>query len=66
MVSNQSKRQIENLRREIEKANEAYYIEENSSMSDFEYDKKFRELIDLESLFSKTIVSSLIMISFFS
>ena len=44
MVSNQSKRQIENLRREIEKANEAYYIEENSSMSDFEYDKKFREL----------------------
>ena len=55
MVSNQSKRQIENLRREIEKANEAYYIEENSSMSDFEYDKKFRELIDLEKKYPQLI-----------
>ena len=55
MVSNQSKRQIENLRREIEKANEAYYIEENSSMSDFEYDKKFRELIDLEKKYPELI-----------
>ena len=55
MVSNQTKRQIENLRREIEKANEAYYIEENSSMSDFEYDKKFRELIDLEKKYPQLI-----------
>ena len=55
MVSNQTKRQIENLRIEIEQANEAYYVEENSSMSDFEYDKKFRELIDLEKKYPELI-----------
>ena len=41
MDSNQIKRQIEELRKEIENANVEYYVEENSSMSDFDYDKNF-------------------------
>lgn len=37
------------LKDEINKANYLYYVEDNPSMSDFEYDKLFAELKDLEN-----------------
>ena len=55
MDSNQIKRQIEELRKEIENANVEYYVEENSSMSDFDYDKKFRELVELEKKYPEFV-----------
>ena len=56
MDSNQIKRQIEELRKEIENANVEYYVEENSSMSDFDSDKKFRELVELEKKISRICI----------
>ncbi|NCG35452.1 MAG: NAD-dependent DNA ligase LigA [Dehalococcoidales bacterium] len=40
---------------EIELANKEYYIEENSSISDFDYDKKFKKLLDLAAKFPNLI-----------
>lgn len=39
---------INTLKEEINRANYLYYVEENPSLSDFEYDEKFRELQKLE------------------
>ena len=36
------------LKDEINKANYKYYVEDNPSISDFEYDKMFAELKELE------------------
>lgn len=41
--------QINFLKDEINKANYKYYVEDNPSISDFEYDKMFAELKELES-----------------
>ena len=40
---------IEKLRSELEKHNHRYYILDDPSISDAEYDLKFRELVDLET-----------------
>lgn len=40
---------IEFLKDEINKSNYKYYVEENPYLSDFEYDKLFKELKDLEA-----------------
>ncbi len=43
-----AKKRISELSRLIEKANEEYYLEDNPSISDAEYDRLFRELESLE------------------
>lgn len=40
---------IEELKKELNRHNFLYYVEENPSLSDFEYDEMFRELQKLES-----------------
>lgn len=45
------KQRIEELKDLINKYNYLYYVEENPSVSDFEYDKLFAELKELENLF---------------
>jgi DNA ligase (NAD+) len=40
-----------NLRKEITEYDRQYYIENTSVVSDFEYDKKYHELLDLEAQF---------------
>ncbi len=56
MTSKEIKNKIEILRKELNDANKEYYIEESSSLSDFEYDKKFTELIELEKNHSALII----------
>ena len=56
MQHSEIKNRIAILIEEIELANKEYYIEENSSISDFEYDKKFTKLLELESKFPNLIV----------
>ncbi len=48
MTSKEINNQIEILRKELNQANKEYYIEETPSLSDFEYDKKFSKLLELE------------------
>ncbi|MFL2653156.1 MAG: NAD-dependent DNA ligase LigA [Dehalococcoidia bacterium] len=48
MTSKEINNRIEILRKQLNQANKEYYIEETPSLSDFEYDKKFFELLDLE------------------
>ena len=43
------KQRIEDLRRELHKHNDLYYIESNPEISDIEFDKMMRELQDLEN-----------------
>lgn len=56
MMSKEIKNKIEILRKELNDANKEYYIEESSSLSDFEYDQKFTELIELEKNHSDLII----------
>ena len=44
-------KRIEFLKEEINKSNYKYYVDENPYLSDFEYDKMFAELKDLENQF---------------
>jgi DNA ligase (NAD+) len=48
MTSKDIKNRIEILRKELNQANREYYIEESPSLSDFEYDRKYNELLILE------------------
>jgi DNA ligase (NAD+) len=43
------KENIERLRRELEEHNRLYYVEARPTISDAEYDRKYRELLDLEA-----------------
>ena len=49
MDKNLIKRKIDNLRKEIEYHNKLYYDENTNIISDFEYDNKMKELIELEN-----------------
>ena len=40
--------EIQALRRELEQANYEYYVQDNPSMSDYDYDHKLRRLEELE------------------
>lgn len=48
MNKEEAKKRIEELRRELEQYNYEYHTLDQPSVSDYEYDKKTRELIDLE------------------
>ena len=43
------KQLIQNLRRELEQANYEYYVLDNPSMSDYDFDHKLRQLEELEA-----------------
>ncbi len=49
MIPIEIHKKIKDLREELNQANHEYYIKENSSLTDFEYDKKFKELLTLEN-----------------
>jgi DNA ligase (NAD+) len=49
------KNKIETLREQINKYDFAYYVNSESLISDFEYDKLFAELIELEKQFPEFI-----------
>ena len=42
------KQEIQSLRRELEQANYEYYVLDNPSMSDYDFDHKLRRLEELE------------------
>ena len=45
------KQEIQSLRRELEQANYEYYVLDNPSMSDYDFDHKLRRLEELEAAF---------------
>ncbi len=53
-----AKKRIQELSLEIEEHNYRYYVEDNPSISDFEFDKKLEELIVLEKQFPEFLSSS--------
>ena len=52
------KDRIEQLQKELTHAQYLYYVKDNPTMSDFEYDQKYRELVDLETAHPEYIVPS--------
>ena len=56
MIPIEIQKKIKDLREELNQANHEYYIKENSSLTDFEYDKKFKELLTLENEYPDSIV----------
>ncbi len=53
MNENQALERINRLREILEKANHDYYVMDNPQISDFEYDRLLRELIELEEEFPR-------------
>lgn len=52
------KDRIEQLQKELTHAQYLYYVKDAPTMSDFEYDQKYRELVDLETAHPEYIVPS--------
>src|SRR5437868_5272625 len=57
MTEAEAHTRIESLRRDIEEHNRRYYEEAAPTISDREYDKLYRELIDLETKFPHLVTS---------
>lgn len=55
MENNEAIREIERLRTEINKHNELYYVKDAPSISDEQYDRMLRELIDWEAAFPELV-----------
>jgi len=51
MTKEEIRKRIEKLREEIEYHSRKYYVEDNPVISDYEYDKMFRELCELEEAY---------------
>ena len=49
------KKEIEDLRRKIQKANHEYYVLDQPTITDFEYDKLYKKLVELEDLYPDLI-----------
>lgn len=49
------KQEIQSLRRELEQANYEYYVLDNPSMSDYDFDHKLRRLEELEAKFPELV-----------
>lgn len=49
------KQEIQNLRRELEQANYEYYVLDNPSMSDYDFDHKLRRLEELEAKYPELV-----------
>lgn len=52
------KDRIEQLQKELTHAQYLYYVKDNPTMSDFEYDQKYRELLELETAHPEYIMPS--------
>src|SRR6184192_653437 len=57
MTEAEAKTRIESLRRDIEEHNRRYYEEAAPTITDREYDRLYRELIDLETKFPHLVTS---------
>ncbi|WP_181347905.1 NAD-dependent DNA ligase LigA [Thalassobacillus sp. CUG 92003] len=57
MNQSEAKEQIQALRKEIEVYNHEYYVLDSPSVPDAEYDKKLRQLIDLEEAFPDLVTA---------
>jgi len=55
MNKNEAKKEIENLREEINYHNYLYYVKAEPEISDYEFDQKMRKLEELESRFPELI-----------
>lgn len=51
MKKTEARTRIRELRREIRRHDRLYYVDARPEISDFEYDRIYRELVDLEELF---------------
>ena len=49
------KQEIQSLRRELEQANYEYYVLDNPSMSDYDFDHKLRRLEELEAKYPELV-----------
>ena len=58
MIPIEIQKKIKDLREELNQANHEYYIKENSSLTDFEYDKKFKELLSNSGTENKNLLSN--------
>ena len=55
MKIEEAKKQIKTLRTTLERHNRLYYLEAKPEISDFDYDKLMRELLDLEQAFPELV-----------
>lgn len=55
MEINTAEKRIQKLRAEIERHNRLYYVEDSPQITDAEYDRLFRELLDLEAAFPELL-----------
>jgi len=55
MKLREAKKQIEALRKDLERHNRLYYLDARPEIPDFEYDKRMRELADLERAFPELL-----------
>ena len=53
------KQEIQSLRRELEQANYEYYVLDNPSMSDYDFDHKLRRLEELEAAHPELVTPDL-------
>ncbi|MCE3229579.1 MAG: ligase [Bacteroidetes bacterium] len=56
MTKDEAKHKIENLSKTIEEHNHNYYVLDNPTISDFEFDKMLEELISLEKQFPELLL----------
>ena len=59
MDKNLVKNEIKKLREEIEYHNKLYYDENRNLISDYEYDKKMSDLINLEIKYPRNLCNSI-------
>ncbi len=57
MEKTTAQRRINELRQEIERHNRLYYLDDSPVITDSEYDRLFRELLELETIFPDLITS---------
>ncbi len=55
MTKKEAEQKIRKLREELERHNRKYYLEAKPEISDFEFDKLMRQLIDLEKVFPELL-----------
>ncbi|MFD1021016.1 NAD-dependent DNA ligase LigA [Thalassobacillus hwangdonensis] len=57
MNQTEAKKKVETLREELNRYNYEYHVKDNPSVSDYEYDKKMNELIELENEFPELMTA---------
>lgn len=57
MITNEISLKIENLRKKLRHHSYLYYVLDKPEISDFEFDKMYRELLDLETKYPELITS---------